>query len=324
MNRFCPPLWLKNRHIQSVLSSSPIRKTIAARQAREMLKASRSFILDCGDGVRLQGYYAAQKQAGPGLCVLIHGWQGSSDSAYLVSAAGYLWDRGFSVFRLNLRDHGMTHHLNEGIFHSCRLNEVVGAVKQIQQAFGHKRLFLGGFSLGGNFVLRVALKAPAAGIRIERVVAVCPVLSPHRTMEALENGPRIYHAYFMRNWTASLETKYKIFPHLEELANVRRYKRSIRALTAYFVERFTEFPDIDAYLNGYAITGDVLKPLRVPSLIIASMDDPIIPAVDLANLASSPLLTTETSDSGGHCGFLENIRLHSRANSRMAEEFSKS
>ena len=38
------------------------------------------------------------------------------------------FDADYDVARLNLRDHGDSHHLNDEIFHSCRIAEVVGAV----------------------------------------------------------------------------------------------------------------------------------------------------------------------------------------------------
>ena len=63
---------------------------------------------------------------------------------------------GFEVVRLNLRDHGATHHLNRELFHSCRLPEVVGAVRALALRFPGMPLVLAGFSLGGNFMLRVA------------------------------------------------------------------------------------------------------------------------------------------------------------------------
>ena len=53
-------------------------------------------------------------------------------------------------------------------------------------------------------------------------------------------------------------------------------------MTEILVERYSEFPDLDAYLNGYAIVGDALARLEVPSHILFSLDDPIIPARDLA------------------------------------------
>ena len=177
VNDFAPPVLLRNRHAQSILNSLKLRRPIVLQRARHMLKWSSSHILDCGDGVRLQGYYSGHRSAKNDLCILIHGWEGSSESSYLLSAAGTLWKNNFDVFRLNMRDHGPTHHLNEGLFHSCRILEVTGAVKSIQKLFPHKRLFLGGFSLGGNFAMRVALHAPHAGIKLHHVVAVCPVLS---------------------------------------------------------------------------------------------------------------------------------------------------
>ena len=53
-------------------------------------------------------------------------------SLYLMSLAQTLLDAGYDVARLNLRDHGESHHLNQEIFHSCRIAEVVGAVRSLQ------------------------------------------------------------------------------------------------------------------------------------------------------------------------------------------------
>ena len=43
------------------------------------------------------------EESDKGLVILIHGWEGNADSMYLVSSAGYLYDRGLNVFRLNSR-----------------------------------------------------------------------------------------------------------------------------------------------------------------------------------------------------------------------------
>ena len=69
-------------------------------------------------------------------------------------------------------------------------------------------------------------------------------------------------------------------------------------MTDYFVRHHTEFPDMTSYLNGYAITGDALASLTIPSHIIASQDDPVIPAQDLADLAHPPALIVEILPSG--------------------------
>ncbi len=321
MKGYHPPAIFQNRHVQTILNSLKLRKPFVIRRAKAMLDAARPHILDCGRGVRLQGFYSPQPQPGNDLCVLIHGWEGSADSMYLVSTAGFLWRKGFDVFRLNLRDHGQTHHLNRGLFHSCRIKEVVDAVKKIQEIFPHRRLLIGGFSLGGNFALRVALRAPAAGICLDHAAAVCPVLYPPHAMAAMENGLFIYHHYFMKKWRKSLAIKRKLFPDMEGLDQMDRYK-SISAMTEYFITNFSEFPSLDAYLNAYAITGNVLSDLKVPSTIIASSDDPVIPAVDLQHLAKSNCLNIIQTTYGGHCAFFEDYRLTSWTEKTMGKIFS--
>jgi uncharacterized protein len=319
MKPFDTPALLSNTHIQSLLSSVKLRLPLVKLKAKEMLKNSSTHILDCGAGVRLMGIFSGHTDSNP-LVILIHGWEGSADSVYLLAAAAYLWDRGFDVFRLNLRDHGPTHHLNPELFNSCRMDEVVGAIRRITELFPRNRIFLGGFSLGGNFALRVAVRSPEAGIPITQTVAICPLLNPKRTMDALENGFWGYHWYFLRKWRRSLAKKRNYFPDLTGMDHLSRFK-SLTVMTDYFVRHHTEFPDMISYLNGYAITGDALASLTIPSHIIASKDDPVIPAQDLENLANPPALTIEILPSGGHCGFIRDWRLNSWADERMAQLF---
>jgi predicted alpha/beta-fold hydrolase len=94
-------------------------------------------------------------------------------------------------------------------------------------------------------------------------------------------------------------------------------------MTKYFVTRFSEFSTLEAYLNGYAITGDALSGLNVPATIIISNDDPVIPADDLNHLARPEHLEIILTKYGGHCGFFEDHRLTSRAEKTMGEIFAQ-
>jgi uncharacterized protein len=318
---FQPPAWLTNAHLQSILPSLRLRRPLLARRARDMLACAQTQIVDCGDGVRLLGHYSSQAAAGRApardLAILLHGWEGSADSLYVLSLGSHLFTLGCDVYRLNFRDHGPSHHLNEEIFHSCRLDEVVGAVNRIQELLPGRRVTVAGFSLGGNFALRVANRAPTAGIRLERVVAICPVLRPHTTMDVLESGPFIYHQYFIRKWKSSLRIKQSLFPQRYDFASILS-QRSIKAMTEVMVERYSEFPSLDAYLNGYAIIGDALANLTVPSHAILAEDDPIIPVHDLTNLARNPYLEIATLPHGGHCGFMDSFNSESWADRQVA------
>src|SRR5262249_26428274 len=150
-------------HFQSIWPGLKLRRPLLAQRARLLLDASRDTIVDCGDNVRLLGHESLQTTLGrpesKHLTILIHGWEGNADSLYVLSLGGYLFELGSDVFRLNLRDHGPSHHLNEDIFHSGRIAEVVGAVEAIAKRYPTRRLSIAGFSLGGNFALRVAVRA---------------------------------------------------------------------------------------------------------------------------------------------------------------------
>ena len=317
---FSPPAWLANAHLQSILPSLRLRRPFLTRRARELLACSQDHIVDCGDGVRLLGHYSSQERAGrppsKDLVILLHGWEGSADSLYVLSLASYLFARGCDVFRLNFRDHGPTHHLNEDIFHSCRLDEVVGAVRSIQRQYPQQKLTVAGFSLGGNFALRVAARAPLAGIDLQRSIGVCPVLRPHTTMDILENGPFIYQQYVIGKWKRSLRIKQQLFPKRYDFSSILA-QDSIRTMTEVLVERYSEFATLDAYLNGYAIVGNVLARLEVPSHVIFALDDPIIPASDLTHLARNPHLHINAIPRGGHCGFMDRFNSESWADRRI-------
>jgi predicted alpha/beta-fold hydrolase len=234
-----------------------------------------------------------------------------------------LLDEGFDVFRLHFRDHGATHHLNEDLFHSCLIDEVVGAVADIARRFPGVPLHVAGYSLGGNFALRAEARAPAAGISLTKVVAVCPVLRLSSTIRALEDSLWIYRQYFLRRWRRSLLAKAACFPELYDFGNLKRF-RTLTATTEFFATRYASFPDLDSYLNGYAITGDALARLTVPAKIIAAADDPVIPIGDLADLAASPALSIQVFPHGGHCGFLEDYALRSWVDRAVLAEIEAS
>jgi predicted alpha/beta-fold hydrolase len=318
---FTPPSWLSNAHVQSILPTLRLRRPLLMRRAQTLLSCAQEHILDCGDGVRLLGHHSAHPPtAGTGrkLAVLLHGWEGSSDSMYVLSLASQLFEQGCDIFRLNFRDHGPSHHLNQDIFHSCRIAEVIGAVRRIQLLFPQQPLTLAGFSLGGNFALRVAARAPAAGIELERAVGICPLLRPHTTMNVLESGAYVYRKYFINKWKHSLRLKQQLFPELYDFRSILAL-HSIKAMTELLVKRFSEFRDLDAYLHGYAITGQALADLQVPSHILFALDDPIVPAQDLSDVARSDYLQIMTVPRGGHCGFMERFNSPSWADRQVAQ-----
>lgn len=324
-DNFQPPWWLRGGHRQSILVGLPLRRAAVERRTLSMRASAREWLLDCGDGVRLQAWHSTPAARGKKslgrVVVLMHGWEGSADSLYMLSAAQSLFDAGYDVVRLNFRDHGATHHLNAELFHSCRLPEVIGAVREVQARLPAHRLYLAGFSLGGNFALRVAAVAGREGIELARTFAVSPLLDPQRTLRQLDQSAPVYHRYFVIKWGRSLLKKQAAWPERYEFRPVMRYGNLLR-MTDELVRQHTDFADIDSYLAGYALTGDRLKTLATPATIVTSKDDPIIAAQDLDRLVYNGTLRVRLTSTGGHCGYLQSLTGPSWVDGIMLDELA--
>ena len=317
---FAPGGLLANRHVQSLANSSAPRKLLIHHRAREFRHGGEQWILDGGGGVRLLGFYNRHKERHTrGLVILFHGWEGSSDSNYILSTGNQLFNAGYDVFRLNFRDHGPSHHLNREIFHSNRLDEVVNAVADICGKIETRPVYLAGFSLGGNFALRTGLRAPALGIPLARIIAVCPVIVPVHVLDSLESGPAIYHRYFVKKWQTSLRIKQKYFPGQYEFSEWFRIS-GLKDQTQFLVERYTDYESVQAYFDGYSLHGDRLVNLEVPTTIIASRDDPVIPYSDFEGLVQPPSIKLVTTQNGGHCSFMKDWRFNSWIDQFMEAE----
>jgi hypothetical protein len=321
---FQPAPWLRNPHLQSILASSSLRRWLRRGPRMALERSAVEHILDCGNGVRLQGFHSRQTRFGKprALVVLLHGWEGSAQSTYMGHTASRLLAEGCDVFRLNFRDHGDTHHLNRELFHSCRIDEVVGAVAEVARRFGERPLLIGGFSLGGNFALRVALRAPAAGIPLAWVFAVCPAISPHATLDAIEDSPWFYEHYFLRKWRGSLKRKQALFPDAE-LFTRQEMNGNLRELTRKLVLRHTDFGTLENYLDGYSIAGEALRDLTIPTTILTAADDPVIPVADFRALQLAPTTELTIAEHGGHCGFIRDWRLRSWAEDFLVERLQR-
>ena len=316
-NRFTPPLMLINPHIQSILNSLGPRKIRAKRQAKKL--DSEILTLTAKDGTRLLAEYDRSNAPNNSLIILLHGWEGSSRSAYQVTTAYYLLRQGFDVPRLNLRDHGDSHHLNFELFNSTMTQEVAEAIACFLETHSYEKRFLAGFSLGGNFTLRIAADH-GTSLKLTAAVGVCPPVDPTNAMTALDKTLFFYERYFFYRWSKSLRKKIAHFPE-HGFEHVLNSARTIDDMNSFFIDKHTPFDDAKSYFEAYSLTGNRLAELEIPAYLIASEDDPIIPAEDLKQINCPEKLTIELQKYGGHCGFIKNMSAHSWIENRLVDLF---
>lgn len=317
---FRPHPLLRSPHLQTLLSSRLVRGRDAI--GTDLVEDAETVVVPCRDGIRLQALLNPPRAAGAPWVLLIHGWLGRADSPYLRRASAALHAAGFGVARLLLRDHGDTAHLNEKLFNAARIGEVVDAANHLAAHPAAADWGLMGFSLGGNFVLRLAAHpglAPAFG----RALAVCPVLDPGAAVAALDAGWVAYRRYFLGKWRRAFLEKQAAFPERYDFAEAMALSR-VATLTDYFIARHTPFRDAADYYRHYTLGPELLTALRIPVRIVASEDDPVVPARHARALAAADGGVVALARHGGHCGFIENFRLDSALDRYAVDYFSGS
>jgi len=316
---FRPAPYLRSGHLQTILASSPFR----AWGKNPMLDAAREVIVATPGGVRLLGFYSPQKsKISKGLVILLHGWEGSVASTYILCTGNALYKRGYDIFRLNFRDHGDSHHLNQGIFYAVLLEEVCQTVNQLCRNAEKKPVFLTGFSLGGNFALRIAramLQTPITNLC--HVAAISPVLDPAKSTAKVDQYPLI-RIYFLKKWIQSLKKKQKLFPAIYDFADVLSLK-TIQAVTDRLLEKYSDFNSASEYFREYSLLENAIENLPVPTTIITAKDDPIIPVEDFHQLKLNHRTNLVIHAFGGHNGFVDGFLLKSWYERKLADMFDR-
>jgi len=316
---FRPAPYLRNGNVQTILASGPFR----AWGKNPMGNTAREIILETEEGIRLVGYYSGrQSNPAKGVVILLHGWEGSAESTYITRTGNALYQRNYDIFRLNFRDHGESHHLNPGIFFAVLLDEVFQAVHQICRLAKGQPVFVVGFSLGGNFALRIArkmLQIPLSNLC--HIVGISPVLDPAKSTDRADQSTLI-RRYFLKKWRRSLSIKQKMYPNVYNFSKILDL-RTIQAITDHLLEEYSDYASAEAYFRAYSILNGALKDLQVSTTIITAKDDPIIPVEDFYRLEINDSTNLVIQTYGGHNGFIDGFFLKSWYEQKLADTFDE-
>ena len=299
---FEPALFLRNPHVQSIMASSRLRLHYHWRN--ELARNTEEVILKTSTGSRLVSYLTRHPEP-KGMFVFLHGWEGSSSSIYILDSADYFYRRGYMIGRLNLRDHGDSHHLNEDLFHAARLKETFDGVDYLASLSRIKPVCLVGFSRGGNFARRTALPPGVKPINhLERVFASGPPMNPYKATMAIDNGRAFYRYYFLKKWKRSLMKKQKLFPDRYDFSDLMDVE-SCMELTKMLIPYFPEIQSYQHYFKMYTLKYNAFKYLSLPLTVLIAEDDPIVSYQDFLNMDANHNLKILKQRYGGHCGFLD-------------------
>jgi predicted alpha/beta-fold hydrolase len=297
---FTPYPALKNAHAQTIVASLLARHTPRLNQNTE----SRYF--DVAEGVRVLAHCSWQQDrlARPTL-LIVHGMEGSTESPYMKGSAEKALGAGFNAIRLNIRNCGGTEHLTHTLYHAGLTDDLRAIIGQLAERDGLGEIYLAGFSLGGNIVLKLAGEYGGAPPRALRgLVAVSPSIHLPSCADAIElRSNFIYHIRFLMSLRDRMRRKASLFPDRYDISLLRRI-RSIREFDNIYTAPAAGFRDAaDYYERASALP--YIKQIAIPSLIIHSKDDPFIPfpPFEHRDVSENPHVMLLAPERGGHVGF---------------------
>ena len=238
--------------------------------------------------------------------VIWHGMEGYISSGYVLATADKAFRAGFNVVRVNFRNCGGTEHLTPTLYHGGLSRDLLLVTNELIKSDGLRRIYLLGFSLGGNMVLKLAGEC-GESLPAE-VVAICAV-SPSVDLAASSvqihrKRNWIYHRSFIQSLKKRIQLKNKLFPDVYDLSRLPRI-RTVREFDEEFVARANGFADADDYYHR-ASSIRVARGIRVPTLIIHAEDDPFIPFEPLRDrvFSENPYILLIATPRGGHVAFI--------------------
>ena len=237
------------------------------------------------------------------LIVLFHGLEGSSDSSYIKEFANGFSQLDYDIAAMNYR--GCSGEMNRQLrlYHSGSTDDIHTVLTEITK--GYDRVYLIGFSLGGNMCLKYLGEQV---YDIPSVVQGCVSISPPTDLEScslqiMKRQNWIYEKRFLTSLADKVKQKEKQFPGKVPLSKLSEAKR-IYSFDDMFVAPMHGFKNAKDYYQQCS-SKQFLSNITHPSLILTSIDDPFLSkaAIPVKEAQQNSLIYLYPCKFGGHVGF---------------------
>ena len=310
---YAPPFWLAGGHLQTivpfVLGTAP--GDTYQRERWEL--ADGDFVdADWVIGQQTMRAEASATNSIPDLkhetrpvVMMFHGLEGSSQSNYALALMAEVERRGWIGVVVHFRGCSGEPNRLPRVYYAGDTAEIQRFVEQVKTRVPQAPLYLVGYSLGGNALLKwLGEHATQAHSLVSKAAAVSAPMDLAASSKALEGGLNrvLYGPVFVSSMRTKALDFAKRFPGLLDLDAVREAQTiwdMDEAITAvlYGAEDATDYYAQNA-------SKPWLSAIQVPALIINARNDPFVPAASLPGPDDvSAQVTLEYLNAGGHVGF---------------------
>lgn len=239
--------------------------------------------------------------------LFLHGLEGSSRAQYILGMLRCTCRMGWRGVALNFRSCSGEVNRQKRFYHSGETSDLDWVVGRLHKLRTESPLFIVGFSLGGNVLLKwLGENGEAFNPAVQAAVAISVPFDLEVAARRVDRGvSQIYGRIFLKTLKQKALLKERRYPGLVDPDVVRR------------ITSFAEFDDkVTAPIHQFKSGLDYwsrnssqkfLSGVRLPTLIIHAEDDPFLPGSCLPTerILQSKWLEADIFPAGGHAGFVQ-------------------
>ncbi|CAF3275097.1 unnamed protein product [Rotaria socialis] len=304
-NEYRPTPWIFNGHFMTVFG------VIFRSLPNVLFQRILVPVDDTGGTIAIDWH--TQPYKGQPILLILHGLTGGSDNEYVrwMTLSGHSKLNACCVV-VHARGCGRSQLTSARSFCAADTNDLRISIQYIRSVIGTETpLFAVGYSLGAG-ILTKYIGEETDGCPLDGAVVCCASFDMHLSTANME---QLLHTYtYNRRLTNNLIrymrqhehhfTKSKSLPNLN--VNQVYQSKTIRDFDTHVMVPQYGYRDVDHYYTE-ASSNIWLKYIRIPTLILSAIDDPICPidGLPIDDVLQNPYLIAIKTLEGGHVSYLQ-------------------
>jgi hypothetical protein len=294
-----PSWWVSSGHLQTIIPAL-FRKVVSSPYTRKRITTPDGDFLDC------DWLYAASSRPSQKLVIISHGLESNSHRPNVLGMARAVSLCGYDALAWNFRGCSGEPNRLPCAYHSGATEDLHTVLDHV--AAKYDEIYLIGFSLGGNLTLKyLGEQSEALSPKVKKAVVFsvpCDLAASSKQLSRVSN--RLYERRFLNSLRQKIEQKATLFPNQISLAPyLKKQIKTLRDFDNYYTAPLHGFQNAEDYYAKCSAKQFISR-ITIPTLMVNAKNDVFLApsCYPFDEAKSSDVFFLETSESGGHLGFI--------------------